>query len=71
MGKINSIIGMIAAAGLCAIATAEQAMAAAAPDWPTRPVRVVIPWAVGGGTDPLARVSTQSGDPVAVEQAVR
>ena len=54
MRKIRSVASILAAVIFCAIA-ASGAVAAEA-DWPNRSVRVIIPWAVGGGSDPLARV---------------
>lgn len=48
------------------------ALPAAAADWPARPVRLVVPYAPGGGTDVVARVlaqtmTTQLPHPVVVE----
>ncbi|GAA4339046.1 tripartite tricarboxylate transporter substrate binding protein [Pigmentiphaga soli] len=49
--------------GFLAVALNASLFASVAPgavhaetDWPSRVVRVIIPWAAGGGTDPLARV---------------
>lgn len=48
------------------------ALPAQAEDWPARPVRMIVPYAPGGGTDVVARVlaqamSTRLPHPVVVE----
>lgn len=70
MSKIRSITTALATAALCAIAASGAALAAS--DWPTRPVRVIVPWAVGGGTEPLARLvltdlATRLGQPFVLD----
>ncbi len=44
---VTAIAALVAAAG-----------SAAAQDWPTRPVTVVVPWAAGGPVDTVARIMT-------------
>jgi tripartite-type tricarboxylate transporter receptor subunit TctC len=46
------IKALIVAAAACCVASAALAQA----DYPTRPVRVIVPFAAGGGTDGLSRV---------------
>ena len=47
-----------AIAGATLIAAAPL-VARAQPSWPTRPVRIVIPFGVGGATDSAARMLAQ------------
>jgi tripartite-type tricarboxylate transporter receptor subunit TctC len=41
---------------LAGVLLAAGAVSAGAADWPTRPVRLIVPYAVGGGTDLVARM---------------
>jgi tripartite-type tricarboxylate transporter receptor subunit TctC len=57
---------------LCAILAATAATVAAAQDWPTRPVTLVVPFAAGGPVDTAARImaarlSENLGQQVVVE----
>jgi tripartite-type tricarboxylate transporter receptor subunit TctC len=59
----------LAALGAC---TLVQAHAQGAADFPTRPIRIVVPFAAGGATDVIARVvgqkmSDQLGQPVVID----
>src|SRR5207237_8599306 len=52
--------------GLCA------AIAASAHDWPSKPVRFIVPYPPGGGTDVIARIvqsrlSEALGQPIVIE----
>lgn len=56
----------------CAALAAFVHLAAAAQDYPTRPVRIIVPYAAGGGVDAAARIVSQGlsaalGQPVIVE----
>jgi tripartite-type tricarboxylate transporter receptor subunit TctC len=54
MRKASLYSAALVAVGVFTVAASMPA--AAQSDWPNRPVNVVIPWAAGGGTDPLARI---------------
>lgn len=45
--------------GLCALALGASASLAQAQAWPTKPIRMIVPLAAGGGTDVAARVIAQ------------
>ncbi len=67
--KFISRFGFMAAV---AILGASQAMAASATDYPTRPIRLIVPFSAGGTSDVLARAVGQElgealGQPVVVE----
>lgn len=56
----------------CALVGALFATAAAAQDWPTRPMTLVVPFAAGGGVDVSARIQAQKmgevlGQPIVVD----
>ena len=52
---MTTIRALRAALGL---AVALSALVAQAQDWPTRPVKVIVPFPPGGGTDTVARPLT-------------
>ncbi len=67
--KITSRLALAAAT---ALALACQSFAVKAQDWPTKPVRIIVPFAPGGITDVLARMlakglSDNTGQSVIVE----
>jgi putative tricarboxylic transport membrane protein len=55
---------------LAALAAAGLATPAAAQDWPTRPVTVIVPWAAGGPVDTIARIVTQRVSEILGQQLV-
>ena len=62
----------LAAACLCAVALAAPAQAFAQGSFPSRPIRIVVPFPAGGPTDILSRIVAQKmsedfGQPVVVE----
>ena len=61
---------------LLAIAVSIAAMPAAAQDWPSKPVRFIVPFPPGGSVDPLARLlSVKLGEsmksPFIVENGIK
>ncbi len=50
----------LAAGALLALASLLASPASAADDYPSRPIRIVVPYAVGGATDLITRVVAQS-----------
>ncbi|MCJ7830032.1 MAG: tripartite tricarboxylate transporter substrate binding protein, partial [Desulfobacterales bacterium] len=62
---------MVRLVALGVVLTFGAAMAVAADDYPTKPVKLIVPWSAGGGTDALMRVIAHFagkylGKPVAV-----
>jgi tripartite-type tricarboxylate transporter receptor subunit TctC len=56
----------------CALLLAASASISLAQDYPTQPVRLVVPYAAGGGTDAMARYFSKGleqrlGQPFIVE----
>ena len=64
MQGLRLLAGLLAAtlAVLLATAgasTAQQPSPPSSPDWPQRPVRIVVPYAAGGNSDGMARITAQ------------
>ena len=64
---------LLAAGSLAALIACAPGLAQAqSPDYPNKPIRMVVPFAPGGGTDTLARVigerlSASMGQPVVID----
>ena len=53
---------------LLAAALSAPAIAHAQPAWPTRPIRWIVPFAPGGGTDTVSRLIADQPQPEEVRQ---
>ena len=67
-----SLFGLLAAAGALACAALPAQAQSAAPAWPTKPIRYIVPFSPGGVSDGVARLmaeqlSTRLGQTVIVE----
>ena len=75
-GRASTRLGMWAGALLAAVQLCHLELAPAqAQDYPTRPIRIVLPFAAGGGTDLLARLLAQRfheamGQPATVDNRI-
>ena len=50
---------MRGAAGVCLAVALSTSCVAAEQAWPVRPIRFIVPYAAGGGTDSLGRMIAQ------------
>src|ERR687883_293910 len=55
---------------IVALTLAAFATSAAAQDYPSRPITLVVPYAAGGGNDIMARVAAEKMSPVLGQQIV-
>ena len=54
MSKANMVLRVVLA-GVLAVAS----LGARAADWPTQPIKLVVPWAAGGFTDVFGRIMAE------------
>ena len=55
---VKRLLHFLCPAALMVCSAAHAAAPAGGPDYPSRPLRVIVPWVVGGGTDIVARIIT-------------
>jgi tripartite-type tricarboxylate transporter receptor subunit TctC len=55
---VKCLLHFLCPAALMVCTTAHAAAPAGGADYPSRPLRVIVPWVVGGGTDIVARIIT-------------
>jgi len=68
----RTTLAVLPACALGALLALQAPLLAAQPQWPVKPLRMVIPWGPGGGTDILGRIVAEPlaqviGQPVIVE----
>lgn len=65
-------VSMLKLAAAAAVVTAAVSAPASAQEWPTQPIKMIVPFSAGGGSDPVARLLAEGlgerlGQPVLVE----
>ena len=65
MSSMRALVGMTAISLGAFVATP-----AAAQDWPTRPLTLVVPWAAGGGTDVMGRIMARRMSDILGQQVI-
>lgn len=69
---VKCLMHFFPSAALMVCSAAHAAAPAGGPDYPSRPLRVIVPWVAGGGTDIVARIITPKlsealGQPVIID----
>src|SRR4051794_21489717 len=72
MKRLGNVLAALALSAACACAWAQAASTGSGQAWPSKPVRVIVPFTPGSGTDIMARtvsegLSKQLGQPVVIE----
>jgi tripartite-type tricarboxylate transporter receptor subunit TctC len=58
-GRDKSSLSQLRFAAIAAVAVGVAGYAAQAQDWPSRPVKILVPFAAGGNTDIIARIAAE------------